>query len=84
VDDVLQNNPTTKPAEPPTSSSDEVLQPSSVVEVSHFPITVTPEFNVPVQEDSTWMESPPIAPVTPELRRSRRVITPPQRLIEQM
>ena len=80
VDDVLQNNPTTKPAEPHTSSPDEVLQSSSVVEVSHSPTTVTPEFNVPGQEDSTRMESP----LTPELRRSTRVIKPPERLIEQM
>ena len=64
VDDVLQNNPTTKPAEPPTSSLDEVLQSSSVVEVSHSPTTVTPEFNVPGQEASTRMESPPTPEIT--------------------
>ncbi len=84
MDDVLQNNPVIKPAEPPTSSPDEELQPSSVVEVSHSPTTVTPESNVPVQEDATRMESPPTAPVIPDLLRSTRVFKPPQRLIEQM
>jgi len=83
VDDILQNNPATKPAEPPTSSPDEVLQPSSVEEVSHSPTTIAPVSNVPVA-DATRIESPPIAPVTPKLRRSTHVSKPPQRLIEQM
>ena len=64
-----------------TSSPDEVLQPSSVEEVSHSPTTVTPGSNVPDEDDATQIESPPIAPVTPELRRSTRVSKPPQRLI---
>ena len=84
VDDILQSNPATKLAEPLTSSPDEVLQPSSVEEVSHSPITVTPESNVPVEEDTTRIESTPIAPVTPEPRRSTRVSKPSQRLIEQI
>lgn len=84
MDDILQSNPATKLAEPLTSSPDEVFQPSSVEEVSHSPITVTPESNVPVEEDATRIESTPIAPVTPEPRRSTRVSKPPQRLIEQI
>ena len=58
MDDILQNNPATKPVETPTSTPDEVLQPSSVQEVSHSPTTVTPESNVPV-EDATRIESHP-------------------------
>ena len=84
ADDVLQNNPSTKPAEPATPSLDEAIQPSSAVEASHPLPTDRPDSSVPVQDDSSRKESPPVAPVTPGLRRSSRISKPPQRLIEQM
>ena len=84
VDDVLPNNPSIKPAEPATPSLNEAIQPSSAVGASHPLPTDTPESSVPVQDDSSWKESPPVAPVTPTLQRSSRISKPPQRLIEQM
>ena len=80
----IQNNPSIKPAEPATPSLDEAIQPSSAVEVSHPLPTDTAESSVPVQDDSCRKESPPVAPVTPALRRSSCISKPPQRLIEQM
>ena len=53
VNDVLQNNPSTKPAEPATPSLDEATQASSAVEASHLLPTDTPESSVPVQDDSS-------------------------------
>ena len=69
MDDVLQNNLSTKPAEPVTPSLDDAIQPSSALEVSDPSPTDTPESSVPVQDDLSQKESPPEAPATPAQRR---------------
>lgn len=84
MEDVLQNNPTIKPAEPATPSSVEVPQPSSGVEISHSPPGDTPESSVPVQDASSQKESAPVPPATPTLQRSLPISKPTQRLIEEM
>ena len=83
VDNILQNNPTIKPAEPATPSV-EVPRPSSAVEISHAPPGDIAESSAPVQDASRRKESAPVPPASPTLRRSSRISKPTQRHIEEM